>query len=581
MSFKENAYQQMSFTDSFSGLTVREQKALEKSWAKVFADEIFPAIDEKRFSVLYSDKASRPNTPVNVVVGALIIKELFDYSDDEMVENLMLDFRIQYALHTTSFEEQPLSDKTLSRFRKRCYDYETLHNKDLYHDCVKDLSASIAKLMEISGKVRRMDSMMIESNIRKLSRMELIYTCISKLAMHVDKTNGSTLPDDLKHYTNPDDFNKVIYHQRSTDADDRIKQLLSDGDKLLAMCESEYNDSTEYDLFVRCLSEQTIVENETRRLRTKEDGSMRSTMMQNPSDPEATFRSKAGKEHRGYVANFEECVGLNGSVVTEYQYEQNNHSDSQFIREHLQQMDYQEERTVIITDGAYSGTENTQLAADKNVELITTNLTGKPAADILADFEFNEEGTKVLRCPAGYAPKSCSYMKQSNQCAVSFLHEQCASCPHQKQCKPKIFKRVAKIVTSKAAHERAKIQRNMRSEEFKNYARLRNGVETIPSNMRNNYHLEKIPRGKQRGKFFFGSKIAALNFRKLFTYVRGLGHYIQENPSVILQNMNFSRYYRNRDRFVYGFDPNIIIYSNKKIRSSQNETLDHSTKGNL
>lgn len=40
----------------------------------------FPAIDEERFSVLYSDKASRPNTPVNVIVGASIIKELFDYS---------------------------------------------------------------------------------------------------------------------------------------------------------------------------------------------------------------------------------------------------------------------------------------------------------------------------------------------------------------------------------------------------------------------------------------------------------------------------------------------------------------------
>lgn len=75
MSFKENSYQQISFSDSFSGLTSREQKALENSWAKVFADETFPAIDEKRFSVLYSDKASRPNTPVNVIVGALIIKE--------------------------------------------------------------------------------------------------------------------------------------------------------------------------------------------------------------------------------------------------------------------------------------------------------------------------------------------------------------------------------------------------------------------------------------------------------------------------------------------------------------------------
>ena len=127
---------------------------------------------------------------------------------------------------------------------------------------------------------------------------------------------------------------------------------------------------------------------------------------------------------------------------------------------------------------------------------------------------------------------SCSYMKPSNQCAVSFLHEQCANCPQQDQCKPKIFKKVAKIVTSKAAHERAKIQRNMNSKEFKNYARLRNGVETVPSNIRKNYHLEKIPRGKQRGKFFFGSKIVALNFRKLFNYVKGLGHYAQ-NPVLV------------------------------------------------
>ena len=105
MSFKTNDYQQFSLDDSFMTLTERERKALEKSWAKIFADEIFPAIDEERFSVLYSDKASRPNTPINVIIGALIIKELFDYSDDEIVENLMLDLHLQYALHTTSFFE--------------------------------------------------------------------------------------------------------------------------------------------------------------------------------------------------------------------------------------------------------------------------------------------------------------------------------------------------------------------------------------------------------------------------------------------------------------------------------------------
>lgn len=75
MSFKVNSSQQISFNDSVFSLTAREKKALDNSWAKIFADEIFPNIDEERFSVLYSSKASRPNAPVNVIIGALIIKE--------------------------------------------------------------------------------------------------------------------------------------------------------------------------------------------------------------------------------------------------------------------------------------------------------------------------------------------------------------------------------------------------------------------------------------------------------------------------------------------------------------------------
>lgn len=54
MSFKTNDCQQLSFDDSFMNLTERERKALENSWAKIFADEIFPAIDEERLSVSYS-----------------------------------------------------------------------------------------------------------------------------------------------------------------------------------------------------------------------------------------------------------------------------------------------------------------------------------------------------------------------------------------------------------------------------------------------------------------------------------------------------------------------------------------------
>ena len=161
MSFRTNCSQQIAFTDSFNGLTSRVQKALESSWAKTFAEDIFPSIKEEPFRALYSGSTSKPNTPVNIRIGALIIKELFSLSDDEVVENLMLDPRYQYALHTTSYEEQPLSDKTLSRFRKRCYDYESVYGLDLLHGCMTDPSGKIAKMMDISPRIKRMDSMMI------------------------------------------------------------------------------------------------------------------------------------------------------------------------------------------------------------------------------------------------------------------------------------------------------------------------------------------------------------------------------------------------------------------------------------
>ena len=76
MSFVSNDSQQISLNDSTFNLTEREKRVLEKSWAKVFADKVFPAIDEKIFSVLYSEKASRPNTPVNVIIGAELESEI-------------------------------------------------------------------------------------------------------------------------------------------------------------------------------------------------------------------------------------------------------------------------------------------------------------------------------------------------------------------------------------------------------------------------------------------------------------------------------------------------------------------------
>ena len=135
------------------------------------------------------------------------------------------------------------------------------------------------------------------------------------------------------------------------------------------------------------------------------------------------------------------------------------------------------------------------------------------------------------------APLRQSYTKTTRQCKVSFNCNHCVGCPYQGQCRPKIDGWNATFITSKNASNRAKSQRYMQSEEFSNYAKLRNGVETVPANIRKNYRLDKLPRGKQRAKFFFGSKIAALNFRKLFGFRKGLVNYAQ-NPIFGYRNTN-------------------------------------------
>ena len=410
MSFVLNdaSMQQMSFLDSYNTLTDREKKFLEKSWAKYFAEHIFPKIDERPYAVLYSGKDSRPNTPVNIQIGALIIKEFKGLSDDELLEALMFDIRFQYALHTTSFLEQPMSDRTLGRFRERCSAYEKETGIDLLHDTIVSLSGEMAEMMKLDLSLKRMDSLMVASNIKRMGRLELLYTCVANLVKEA-AARKEGLPEELKHYAQADDRNRVIYHNRSEETSEKIAAILKDAVTLKELCGSRYDESSSYQLLLRVLKEQTVQnEDGTLRLRTKEDGGMDAAILQNPADPDATYREKAGKQNRGYAANVVEAAGEAGSIVTDYQYEKNTCSDSQFMKDYLEKEEAHQEQATVVADGAYSGRTNEEMASEKNVQLVTTNLTGREAEDIAADFEFNEEGTKVEKCAGALNPKAAA-----------------------------------------------------------------------------------------------------------------------------------------------------------------------------
>lgn len=60
----------------------------------------------------------------------------------------------------------------------------------------------------------------------------------------------------------------------------------------------------------------------------------------------------------------------------------------------------------------------------------------------------------------------------------------------------------------------------MKTSEFIELAKIRNGVESLPSILRRKYRVDEMPvRGRLKTKLFFGFKVAALNFKKLLDYL--------------------------------------------------------------
>ena len=58
--------------------------------------------------------------------------------------------------------------------------------------------------MRIDSSLKRMDSLMVAFNIKRMGRLELLYTCVANLAKEMAKTRE--IPEHLRHYTEADDI---------------------------------------------------------------------------------------------------------------------------------------------------------------------------------------------------------------------------------------------------------------------------------------------------------------------------------------------------------------------------------------
>lgn len=502
--------------------SIREM--LEKSWAASFYNDVFLNINEERFSVLYSDKLSRPNKPVNILVSLLILKELLNLTDDELIGSLYFDFRFQYALGINDFDKERLCINTLTNFRQRLVEYQMTHKRDLLEEEVQALSNRLADLVNLDRAFARMDSLFVESSCKKLTRLELVYTVVQNMVKAIYKLDSSALPESFHDFLKESHKTETLYRTKTADANFKLDHLIELAANLYQAARlSSCTETKEFKNLIRLLNEQCI-ETEEGILIPIEGKQINSKSLQNPSDPDATYRNKAGKGHVGYSLNVvevrdqEKKVGL----ILSHDYQQNIHSDAQFGETFITENPLVKDIKTLTADGAYFRQTTVEKALENDIEFSLSQLTGRKVSENKLSFnEFKIDPKKqlIVHCPGGHTPVTAKYKHKQKAYEAKFSKLDCQNCALFSQCPIQEQKKYNKVRFTQNQLQIDTIRNSMKTERHFELAKFRAGVEGIPSALRRRFRIDSIPvRGFVRSKIWVNMKILAYNFRSVMKF---------------------------------------------------------------
>lgn len=513
---------QVTLDDCMISHTDQERKAVDKSRAKLVGDYVYSHINEEKFSSFYSsDKSSRPNISIQIYVCALILMRMYDLTTQQFIEMLHGGFlSFQYALHTLGWEKQPLSERSLTRFRKYVREYNEAHSCDLLKEEFERISREWAVDLgllpdpekEYDSKkefLLRMDSMMIEAHAKVMPRLEIIYTTnLIMIRWLVEHDFIDAVPESMYHYISDDDRNRTLYYRgnsekKSDEQNTRVEKVIAEMVLLKKSMQQNFgplrlSQIDEYQLLSRVLDEQTI---------TKEDGTIvpknkkdiSAASVQNPFDVDVTYRKKRG-HHRGSVLNTVEAIdGKGGGLLVGADLQNNRASDADMARKFVDEQPENGPKMRIPVDGGYASEDLLEAAKEKNVDFKVTALTGKAPDDMLADWKTDESGKHLQECPKGNVPEECTFNAKQGYIIAKMPNNCCADCPYHDRCKAKITGRQGKkrssVKVRVAGIHRAKILRHQHDnpEETSENSHLRNGIEGVMSVMRRKYGLDDIP----------------------------------------------------------------------------------------
>ena len=480
---KVNSPKQLDIFDPWNFLTPKRRKMLDAGWPGLFREHILPSIPVGEVARYFDESFGRPTKELYAMIGALILQQMLNLTDEETVRQFSFDIQWHYALNITEESDSAkyISLKTLWNIRN------IVSSHQLEKEIFSASTAELARAFKVNTDKQRLDSVHIKSNMRRLSRIGIFSESIHKFLVNLKRGHR-------EHF---DTVDKTIIDKYLTKSalgcfarvkPSESRKTLSDVSRDLFDLVQQFRNIAEvaemysYKLLERVLKEHcNLTEDKDHPVELKAPKEIPSDSLQNPSDPDATYSGHKGQGYQVQImetfSDQEEEKDLR--LITYVEVEPAHNSDANAI---VPAIETTEEKGLkpkqLATDAQYGSDDNCEYAKAHDVELIAPTMGTTDENKLnLADFEFSDEGD-IIACPRGKAP---SIVRKRKRISIGFSSSDCEGCPDLSRCPVKKGKKHYFLRCSKKQIRIALRRKHEQTEEFLNAYRWRAGVEATMS----------------------------------------------------------------------------------------------------
>jgi hypothetical protein len=489
---------------------------LEKSWAHQYHTHALPLIDESAFAKYFNPDNGRPNKSIRMVVSLLILKEIFDLTDREVLEQLEWNLAWHHALDVTP-EEAHTCQKTLHNHRAM------LIADDKGVALFERITATLIQAAGLSTKRQRQDSTHILSNIRLLTRLGLFTETIKKFLEALRKEHPRLCvqaPEEVRErYLDREGY---FADARGSEAPRRLAQAALDLYHLVQQF-GEHKTVAKMEAFAllkRLYDEQCVPPRGENPRKIELQKKVSSSSLQTPSDPDVTY----GHKGKGYEVQLAEtCVEENAfQVVTAVDVHGANESDQNQVEPALEQT----ERTCgeapeeMLADANYASGDNIVAAKEKHGTDLKAPIGSNESKKHIPVGEFEFDGDQVVRCPMGKAPIRHQETKSKKATVAVFAAKDCRGCRLRHVCPTEKRRdgRALKVTKADVAVAQRRVEQE--TKEFKEAYKIRSGIEATNSEMKRCHGLGKLRvRRKSSVSLSVRLKTLALNVKRYMAHL--------------------------------------------------------------